>query len=73
MQTLGLVEAARDAQERLRQKGLSIDERGMPREEDSPSRELNVARVGNQASTEKKTGKLETITGRSGDTERGRG
>ena len=30
METLGLVEAARDAQERLWQKGLSIVERGMP-------------------------------------------
>ena len=44
METLGLVEAARDAQERLRRVGQSIDERGMPREEDSPSREMNVKR-----------------------------
>ena len=49
METLRLVEAARDAQESLRRMGQSIDERNMPREEDSPSREMNVARVGNQA------------------------
>ena len=72
METLGLVEAARDAQERLWQKGLSIDERRMPREEDSPSRELNVASVGNQA-FEKETGELETTAGRGGDTKRAPG
>ena len=49
METLGLVEAAGDAQERLRRMGLSVDERGTPRKEYSPSREMNVARVGNQA------------------------
>ena len=35
METLGIVEAARDAQRRLRLMGLSIDERGIPREGDS--------------------------------------
>ena len=43
METPGLVEAARDAQERLRRMGLSIDERQMPREVGSPSQEMNVA------------------------------
>ena len=47
METLGLVEAARNAQTRLRHLGLSIDERAMPREEGSPSQELEAAQVGN--------------------------
>ena len=47
-ETLGIVDAARDAQRRLRLMGS--DERGMPREGDSPNRERwTFARVGNQA------------------------
>ena len=34
---------------RLRLVGLSIDERGMPREGDLPNREMDVARVGDKA------------------------
>ena len=49
METLGIVEAARNAQGRLRLMGLSIDERGMPGEGDSPNQEMDVARVGNKA------------------------
>ena len=49
METLGIVEAAKDVQGRLRLMGLSPDERGMPREGDSPNRELDVARVGDKA------------------------
>ena len=47
METLGIVEAARNAQGRLRLMGLTIDEREMPREGDS-SQEMDVACVGNQ-------------------------
>ena len=49
METLGIVEAARDAQRRLRLIWLSIDERGMPREGNSPNREMDVARMGDKA------------------------
>ena len=49
METLGIVEAARDAQRRLRLMGLSLDERGRPREGDFPNREMDVARVGDKA------------------------
>ena len=48
-ETLGIDAAARDAQRRLRLVGLSPDERGMPREGDSPNREMDVARVGDKA------------------------
>ena len=37
-----------DAHRRLRLMGLSLDERGMPREGDSPNREVDVARVGDK-------------------------
>ena len=46
MRTLRRVEAVRDAQEKPKHMGLTQDERAMPREVDSPSRELEVARVG---------------------------
>ena len=46
METLGLIEPARNAQDRLRYLGLSIDENAMPLEKTLPSRELNVAQVG---------------------------
>ena len=49
METLRIVGAAKDAQRRLRLVGLSIDERGMPREGDPPNREMDVARVGDKA------------------------
>ena len=49
METLGIVEAAKDAQGRRRLMGLSIDERRMPREGDPPNREMDVARVGDKA------------------------
>ena len=42
METLGIVEAARDAQRRLWLTGLSLDERGKRREGDSPNREMDV-------------------------------
>ena len=37
METLELIEAARNAQDRLQYLGLSIDEKAMPRERESPS------------------------------------
>ena len=40
-QCLDLVDAARNAQAKLRERGLSLDERAMPRERNSPSRELD--------------------------------
>ena len=43
---LGLVEAARDAQEKLKRMGLTMDERAMPRATDAPGRELDAAHVG---------------------------
>ena len=46
IETLGLVEAARDAQEKLRRMGRTMDERAMPRGTDATGRELDVARVG---------------------------
>ena len=46
METLALVAAARGAQGKLGHVGPSMDERAMPREVDSPSRELEVSRVG---------------------------
>ena len=49
METLGIVEAPKDAQGRLRLMGLSIDEKEMPREGDPPNREMDVARVGDKA------------------------
>ena len=49
METLGIVEAARNAQGRLRLMGISIDEREMPREGDPPNREMDVARVSDKA------------------------
>ena len=48
-ETLGIVEAAQDAQGRLRLMGLSTDEREMVREGDRPNREMDVARVGDRA------------------------
>ena len=44
--SLGLVEAARDAQEQLRRMGLTMDESAMPRGTDAWVWELDVARVG---------------------------
>ena len=49
METLGIVGAAKDAQRKLRLVGLSIDEKGMPREGDLANREIDVARVGDKA------------------------
>ena len=49
METLGIVEAARESQKRLRLVRLSIDERGMLREGDSLIREMGVAHVGDKA------------------------
>ena len=49
METLGIVEAARDAQRRVRLMGLSLDEGGMPRAGDFPNREMDVARMGDKA------------------------
>ena len=49
METLGVVEAAKDAQGRLRLMGLSIDGRWMPRKGDPPNREMDVARVRDKA------------------------
>ena len=46
MEMLGLIEAARNAQDRPRHLGLSIDENAMPRERGSPSQELNVTQLG---------------------------
>ena len=43
METLGIFEAARDAQRRLRLVGLSMDGRGMPREGGFPNREMDIA------------------------------
>ena len=48
MEILGIVEAAKDAQGRLRLVGLSIDEREMPREGDPLNRVVDVARVGDK-------------------------
>ena len=62
IKTLGLVEAARDAQEKLRRMGLTMDERAMPRGTDAPGGELDVWTV------EKETNKRETAAHRSGDT-----
>ena len=45
-QCLELVDAARNAQAKLRQQGLSLDDRAMPRERNSTSRKLDVSRVG---------------------------
>ena len=39
----------RHAQRKLKLMGLFLDERGMPREGDSPNREMDVARVGDKA------------------------
>ena len=47
METLGIVEAARDAQRRPRL--MSLDERGMTREGDFSNREIDVARMGDKA------------------------
>ena len=47
IETLGIVDAARNAQGRLRLMGPSIDERGT-REGDSPNREMDVAHVGDK-------------------------
>ena len=66
METLGIVEAARNAQGRLRLVGLSMDERGMPREGDSPNREMDVARVGDKA-LRKRRPSWKKPTGRSSD------
>ena len=49
METLEIVDAAKDAQRRLTLVGLSTDEKGMPREGDLPNREMDVARVGDKA------------------------
>ena len=46
---LGIVEGARNAQRRLRLMAPSMDERGMPREGDFLSQEMDVGCVGNQA------------------------
>ena len=46
IKTLGLVEAARDAQDKWRRMGLTMDERARPRWTDAPAKELDVARVG---------------------------
>ena len=40
IKTLGLVEAAKDAQEKLKRMGLTVDERAMPRGTDASGREL---------------------------------
>ena len=48
MATLGIVEAAKNAQDRLRNLGLSLDEEAMPREESSPGQELEITQVGNR-------------------------
>ena len=62
-ETLGLIEAVRDAQEQLKRMGLSMDERAMPREVGSPRRELEVAPCWDSPA-EKETDELETAADR---------
>ena len=66
METQGIVEAARNVQGRFRLMGLSIDERRMPERRRLPEPRDGRCWCGRQG-TEKKTGELETTTGRSSD------
>ena len=56
IKAVGLVEAARDAQEKLRRMGLAMDDRAMP------GRELDVARVGARSLRKRQTSWKQPLT-----------